>query len=124
LDLAVDQVDFARTLVVVACLLVWIAGKMKDVFLAWSFHQLTRGHVDLPDEGVPVVAAVVGPVVVEALDPDVAVQITVAQSSQRNGELGPDGVEGRVELLPGFKFTGKMVKIMEFTGKIGKTGKR
>jgi len=23
----------------------------------------------------------------------------------------------RVELLPGFKFTGKMVKIMEFTGK-------
>jgi hypothetical protein len=30
----------------------------------------------------------------------------------------------RVELLPGFKFTGKMVKIMEFTGKIGKTGKR
>ena len=30
----------------------------------------------------------------------------------------------RIELLPGFKFTGKMVKIMEFTGKIGKTGKR
>jgi hypothetical protein len=30
----------------------------------------------------------------------------------------------RVELLPGFKFTGKMVKIMEFTGKIGKAGKR
>jgi hypothetical protein len=29
----------------------------------------------------------------------------------------------RVELLPGFEFTGKMVKIMEFTGKIGKTGK-
>jgi hypothetical protein len=29
----------------------------------------------------------------------------------------------RVELLPGFKFTGKMVKIMEFTGKIGKAGK-
>jgi hypothetical protein len=29
-----------------------------------------------------------------------------------------------VELLPGFKFTGKMVKIMEFTGKIGKAGKR
>jgi hypothetical protein len=25
----------------------------------------------------------------------------------------------RVELLPGFKFTGKMVKLMEFTGKIG-----
>ena len=30
----------------------------------------------------------------------------------------------RVELLPCFKFTGKMVKIMEFTGKIGKAGKR
>jgi hypothetical protein len=30
----------------------------------------------------------------------------------------------RVELLPGFKFTGKMVKKMEFTGKIGKAGKR
>jgi hypothetical protein len=30
----------------------------------------------------------------------------------------------RVELLPGFKFTGKSVKKMEFTGKIGKTGKR
>jgi hypothetical protein len=29
----------------------------------------------------------------------------------------------RVELLPGFKFTGKMVKIIEFTGKIGKAGK-
>jgi hypothetical protein len=90
LDLAVDQVDFARTLVVVACLLVWIAGKMKDVFLSLSFHQVTCGHVELPDEDV----TAVGPVVVEALDPDVAVQITVAQSSQRNGELGPDGVEG------------------------------
>jgi hypothetical protein len=33
-------------------------------------------------------------------------------------------VKTRVELLPGFKFTGKMVKIMEFTGKIGKAGKR
>jgi hypothetical protein len=30
----------------------------------------------------------------------------------------------RVELLPGFKFTGKSVKKMEFTGKIDKTGKR
>jgi hypothetical protein len=30
----------------------------------------------------------------------------------------------RVELLPCFKFTGKMVKINEFTGKIGKVGKR
>jgi hypothetical protein len=30
----------------------------------------------------------------------------------------------RVELLPGSKFTGKTVKIMEFTGKIGKAGKR
>ncbi len=30
----------------------------------------------------------------------------------------------RVELLPGFKSTGKMVNIMEFSGKIGKTGKR
>ena len=27
------------------------------------------------------------------------------------------GVYTRVELLPAFKFTGKMVKIMEFTGK-------
>jgi hypothetical protein len=26
----------------------------------------------------------------------------------------------RVELLPGFKFTGKMVKKIKFTGKIGK----
>ncbi len=33
-------------------------------------------------------------------------------------------VPTRVELLPGFKFTGKMVKMMEFTGKIGKAGKR
>ena len=33
-------------------------------------------------------------------------------------------VQSRVELLPGFKFAGKMVKIMEFTGKIGKAGKR
>jgi hypothetical protein len=32
-------------------------------------------------------------------------------------------LSNRVELLPGFKFTGKMVKIMEFTGKIGKAGK-
>jgi hypothetical protein len=30
----------------------------------------------------------------------------------------------RVELLPAFKFTGKIVNKMEFTGKIGKTGKR
>jgi hypothetical protein len=30
----------------------------------------------------------------------------------------------RVELLPGFKFTGKWGKKMEFTGKIGKAGKR
>jgi hypothetical protein len=29
----------------------------------------------------------------------------------------------RVELLPGFKFTGKMVKKMKFTGNIGKTVK-
>jgi hypothetical protein len=36
----------------------------------------------------------------------------------------PNEVGTRVELLPGFKFTGKMVKIMEFTSKIGKTGKR
>jgi hypothetical protein len=33
-------------------------------------------------------------------------------------------VRSRVELLPGFKFTGKLVKKMEFTGKIGKAGKR
>jgi hypothetical protein len=30
----------------------------------------------------------------------------------------------RVELLPGFKFTSKMVKKMEFTGEIGKAGKQ
>jgi hypothetical protein len=30
----------------------------------------------------------------------------------------------RVELLPDFEFTGKMVNKLEFTGKIGKTGKR
>jgi hypothetical protein len=30
----------------------------------------------------------------------------------------------RVELLPGFKFTGKMVKNIKFTGKIGKNGKK
>jgi hypothetical protein len=29
-------------------------------------------------------------------------------------------IEDRVELLPGFKFTGKMVKKNKFTGKIGK----
>ncbi len=33
-------------------------------------------------------------------------------------------VQTKVELLPCFKFTGKMVKLMEFTGKIGKAGKR
>ena len=32
-------------------------------------------------------------------------------------------VETRVELLPGFKFTGKMVKIIDFNCKIGKAGK-
>ena len=32
-------------------------------------------------------------------------------------------VDTRVELLPGFKFTGKLVKNIEFTGKIGKAGK-
>jgi hypothetical protein len=37
---------------------------------------------------------------------------------------GGKRVYTRVELLPCFKFTGKMVKYMEFTGKIGKTGKR
>jgi len=30
----------------------------------------------------------------------------------------------RVELLPGLKFTSKLIKIMEFTGKIGVSGKR
>jgi hypothetical protein len=30
----------------------------------------------------------------------------------------------RVELLPSFKFTGKMVKKTKFTGKIGKNGKK
>jgi hypothetical protein len=30
----------------------------------------------------------------------------------------------RVELLPDFEFNGKMVNKLEFTGKIGKTGKR
>jgi hypothetical protein len=38
--------------------------------------------------------------------------------------MEPDNITTRVELLPGFKFTGKLVKKMEFTGKIGKTGKR
>ncbi len=33
-------------------------------------------------------------------------------------------VKNRVELLPCFKYTGKTVKINEFTGKIGKAGKR
>ncbi len=33
-------------------------------------------------------------------------------------------VQTRVELLPGLKFTGKMVNIQQFTGKIGKAGKR
>jgi hypothetical protein len=30
----------------------------------------------------------------------------------------------RVELLPSLKFTGKMVKKINFTGKIGKNGKK
>ena len=30
----------------------------------------------------------------------------------------------RVELLPSFKFTGKMVKKIKFTGTIGKNGKK
>jgi hypothetical protein len=29
-----------------------------------------------------------------------------------------------IRVLPSFKFTGKMVKIMEFTGKIGKADKQ
>jgi hypothetical protein len=33
-------------------------------------------------------------------------------------------ITSRVELLPGFKFTGKMVKKIKFTGKIGKNGKK
>jgi hypothetical protein len=33
-------------------------------------------------------------------------------------------VFSRVELLPVFKFTGKMVKNIKFTGKIGKNGKK
>ncbi len=33
-------------------------------------------------------------------------------------------VRTRVELLTGFKFTGKMVKKIKFTGKIGKNGKQ
>jgi hypothetical protein len=37
-------------------------------------------------------------------------------SRLRSSVLFP--VSSRVELLPGFKFTGKTVKIMEFTGKI------
>ena len=35
----------------------------------------------------------------------------------------PQSVCNKVELLPGFKFTGKMVKKIEFTSKIGKNGK-
>jgi hypothetical protein len=38
--------------------------------------------------------------------------------------LGNEELEARVELLPGFKFTGKMVKKIKFTGKIGKNGKK
>jgi hypothetical protein len=45
----------------------------------------------------------------------------IGLSAARNRE---DLIHTRVELLPGFKFTGKMVKLMEFTGKIGKAGKR
>jgi hypothetical protein len=33
-------------------------------------------------------------------------------------------VKNRVELLPSFKFTGKMVKKIKFTGKIGKNSKK
>jgi hypothetical protein len=33
-------------------------------------------------------------------------------------------VQSRVELLPVFKFTGKMVKNIKSTGKIGKNGKK
>ncbi len=36
------------------------------------------------------------------------------------GHTRLDKVTFRVELLPGFKFTGKSVKKMEFTGKPGK----
>jgi hypothetical protein len=36
----------------------------------------------------------------------------------------PIKMETRVELLPSFKFTGKMVKKIKFTSKIGKNGKK
>jgi hypothetical protein len=42
----------------------------------------------------------------------------------RPSSIYVERVWSRVELLPCFKFTGKMVKINEFTGKIGKVGKR
>jgi hypothetical protein len=39
------------------------------------------------------------------------------------GRLSEVAITTRVELLPNFKFTGKMVKKVKFTGKIGKNGK-
>ncbi len=45
-------------------------------------------------------------------------QTTLAWRYDNTGE-----VVIRVELLPGFKFTPKIVKIMEVTGEIGKAGK-
>jgi hypothetical protein len=59
-----------------------------------------------------------------AIDPYVYVIIFLFWVIDGSGSIRETLIETRVELLPGFKFTDKMVKIMEFTGKIGKTGKR
>jgi hypothetical protein len=50
--------------------------------------------------------------------------VTVLKPYRRvNTFYSPLDVSSRVELLQCFKFTGKMVKIKKFTGKIGKAGK-
>jgi hypothetical protein len=48
----------------------------------------------------------------------------VCKSIKTNQKKNFQLVGNTVELLPGLKFTSKMVKIVEFTGKIGKAGKR
>jgi hypothetical protein len=50
-----------------ADLFFWIDA-LKDILFSGSFYQLTRGDMELPDEGVIATA-----VVVEALDPNVAI---------------------------------------------------
>jgi hypothetical protein len=50
------------------------------------------------------------------------VTLTTATSdtSFQETSTAVSNLANRVELLPGFKFTGKMVKKNKFTGKIGK----